>query len=59
MHTNPFFKQQEQKDMISLSKKIIITSLLCQLNANNLTEGMIKKKRTKLKQKSAHLLLMT
>ena len=43
-HTNSFSKQQEQKGMISLSKKIIVTSLLHQLNAEDLTEDIIKKK---------------
>ena len=44
-HTNSFLKQQEQKGIISLSKRMIITSLLHQLNVENLIEGIIKKKR--------------
>ena len=42
-HTNSFSKQQEHKGMISLSDRIIITSLLHQLNAIDLTGGIIKK----------------
>jgi len=42
-HINFFSEQQEQKNMISLSERIIITSLLCQLNVKDLTEDIIKK----------------
>jgi len=58
-HTNSFSKQQEQKGIISPNKKMIVTSLLHQLNAKNLTGGIIIKKKIKLKQKLTHLLLMT
>jgi len=43
IHTNSFSKQQEYKGMISFNKRIIITSLLCQLNTEDLTGGIIKK----------------
>ena len=42
-HTNSFLKQQEHKDMILLSNKMIVTSLLHQLNTEDLTGGIIKK----------------
>ena len=42
-HTNSFLEQQEQKNIISLSNKVIITSLLCQLNADDLIGDIIKR----------------
>ena len=42
-HTNSFSKQQEHKGMISPNDKMIVTSLLHQPNAKNLTKGIIKK----------------
>ena len=41
-HTNSFSKQQEQKGMILFNKRMTVTSLLCQPNAEDLTGGMIK-----------------
>ena len=43
IHTNSFLKQQEHKGIISLNNRITVTSLLCQLNAEDLTEDIIKK----------------
>ena len=43
-HTNTFSTQQKQKGMILLSKRMTVTSLLCQLNAEDLTEGIIREK---------------
>ena len=43
-HTNSFSKQQKHKNIISLSKRMIFTSLLHQLNAKDLTRGIIRKK---------------
>ena len=53
-HTNSFSEQQEQEGMISLSNRIIVTSLLCQPKAEDLTRDIIKKKKTKLKTTTAH-----
>ena len=44
IHTNFFPSQQKQKGIISFNNKITVTSLLYQLNANDLTEGIIRKK---------------
>ena len=44
-HISFFSSQQEHKGMISLNKKMTVTSLLHQLNIKNLTGGIIKKKR--------------
>ena len=41
-HTNSFSKQQEHKGMISPNKRITVTSLLHQLNAEDLTRDMIR-----------------
>jgi len=41
-HTNFFSKQQEQEGIISLSKRITVTSLLYQLNAEDLTGDIIR-----------------
>ena len=41
-HTNSFLKQQEQKGIISPNNKMAITSLLHQLNAEDLTGDIIK-----------------
>ena len=41
-HTNTFSKQQEQEGMISPSKRMIITSLLCQPDAEDLMGGIIR-----------------
>jgi len=43
-HTNSFSKQWEQEGMISLSKRMIIISLLHWLNAEDLTGGIIRAK---------------
>ena len=43
-YTNSFSKQQEHKGMILLSKRMIVTSLLHQLNAKDLTGDMIREK---------------
>jgi len=43
IHINFFPSQSEQKDMIFPNDKMTVTSLLCQLNVENLTGGMIKK----------------
>ena len=41
-HINSFLKQQEQKGMISLSNRMTVTSLLHQLDTENLTGGIIR-----------------
>ena len=43
-HTNSFSKQQEQKGMISLSKRMIVTSLLHWPDAEDLMGDIIKEK---------------
>ena len=43
-HTNSFSEQQEHKGMISLNNRMTVTSLLCQLNAEDLTGGIIREK---------------
>ena len=43
-HTNFFSEQQEQDSMISLSKKITVTSLLHQPDAEDLMGDIIRKK---------------
>ena len=41
-HTNSFLKQWEQEGMISLNKRITVTSLLCWLDAEDLTRDIIR-----------------
>jgi len=41
-HTNSFLKQQEQKGIISPNERITVTSLLHQLNTEDLTGGIIR-----------------
>jgi len=41
-HTNFFSEQQEHKGMISLNNKMTVTSLLHQLDAEDLTGGIIR-----------------
>ena len=41
-HTNFFSSQQKHKGMISLSKKMTVTSLLHQLDADDLTKNIIR-----------------
>ena len=43
-HTNSFSEQQAHKGMILFSNRMTVTSLLHQLNAENLTGGIIKEK---------------
>ena len=43
-HTNSFSEQQEYKSIILFNNRITVINLLCQLNTENLTEGMIRKK---------------
>ena len=43
-HTNTFLTQQEQEGMTLLSKRITVTSLLHQLNAEDLTGDIIREK---------------
>jgi len=43
-HTNSFSKQQEQEGIILPNKRMTVTSLLHQLNAEDLTGGIVKEK---------------
>ena len=43
IHTNSFSEQQEQKGIISPNKRMTVTSLLHQLNAEDLIKDIIRK----------------
>jgi len=47
-HTNAFSTQQEQEGMTSSSKRIIVTSLLRQSEAEDLIKGIIKNKEQQI-----------
>ena len=47
-HTNAFSTQQEQEGITSLSKRMTVTSLLCQSEAEDLIEDIIRNKEQQI-----------